>query len=62
MIFIDYRRRFFLKYLIILQVIQEVGLCICLFDILSASEEIVHYGNGASYAKGIRINTHVLSY
>ncbi|CAB4480647.1 unnamed protein product [Rhizophagus irregularis] len=33
------------------KVIQEVGLCICLFDILSASEEIVHYGNGASYAK-----------
>ncbi|CAG8600266.1 2213_t:CDS:2 [Funneliformis caledonium] len=33
------------------RIIQEVGLCICLFDILSASEEIVHYGNGASYAK-----------
>ncbi|CAG8519307.1 15019_t:CDS:2 [Acaulospora morrowiae] len=33
------------------KVIQEVGLCICLYDIISASEEIVHYGNGASYAK-----------
>ncbi|RHZ72826.1 hypothetical protein Glove_238g6 [Diversispora epigaea] len=32
------------------KVIQEIGLCICLFDILSASEEVVHYGNGASYA------------
>ncbi|CAG8540506.1 25554_t:CDS:2 [Dentiscutata erythropus] len=33
------------------KVIQDVGLCICLFEIISASEEIVHYGDGASYAK-----------
>ncbi|CAG8727830.1 19953_t:CDS:2 [Gigaspora margarita] len=33
------------------KVIQNVGLCICLFEIISASEETVHYGNGASYAK-----------
>ncbi|CAJ0629527.1 9017_t:CDS:2 [Entrophospora sp. SA101] len=33
------------------KVVQGVGLCICLFDILNASEEIVHYGDGASYAR-----------
>lgn len=38
--------------LILSKVIQGVGLCICLFDILNASEEIVHYGDGASYARG----------
>ncbi|KAF7731923.1 DNA-directed RNA polymerase III subunit RPC8 [Apophysomyces ossiformis] len=33
------------------KVVQEVGLCICVHDILEASEGIILYGDGCSYKK-----------
>ncbi|ORX55784.1 hypothetical protein DM01DRAFT_1321129 [Hesseltinella vesiculosa] len=33
------------------KVVQEVGLCICVFDILSTSDRYILYGDGCSYVK-----------
>ncbi|KAI8333574.1 DNA-directed RNA polymerase III subunit RPC8-like protein [Chlamydoabsidia padenii] len=33
------------------KVVQEVGLCICVFDILTTSEGFILYGDGCSYVK-----------
>lgn len=34
------------------KVVQEVGLCICVHDILHTSEGFILYGDGCSYVKG----------
>lgn len=34
------------------KVVQEVGLCICVHDILHTSEGFILYGDGCSYIKG----------
>lgn len=36
------------------KVVQEVGLCICVHDILHTSEGFILYGDGCSYIKGER--------
>ena len=36
------------------KVVQEVGLCICVHDILEKSEGFILYGDGCSYVKGLR--------
>ncbi|CAG8543331.1 1089_t:CDS:2 [Paraglomus occultum] len=33
------------------KVVHDVGLCVCLHDIIDTSEEFVHYGDGSSYVK-----------
>ncbi|KAI8577654.1 hypothetical protein K450DRAFT_251127 [Umbelopsis ramanniana AG] len=33
------------------KVVQEIGLCISLFDIIEASEGVIHHGDGCSYVK-----------
>ncbi|CAM0143080.1 unnamed protein product [Umbelopsis sp. WA50703] len=33
------------------KVVQEIGLCVSLFDILEASEGVIHHGDGCSYVK-----------
>jgi DNA-directed RNA polymerase III subunit RPC8 len=40
------------------KVVQEVGLCICVHDILETSEGFILYGDGCSYMKGIQRNLH----
>jgi hypothetical protein len=37
------------------KVVQEVGLCICVHDILETSEGFILYGDGCSYMKGTRL-------
>lgn len=34
------------------KVVQEVGLCICIHDVLHTSEGFILYGDGCSYIKG----------
>jgi DNA-directed RNA polymerase III subunit RPC8 len=34
------------------KVVQEVGLCVSVFDILKTSEGFILYGDGCSYIKG----------
>ncbi|GAB5585717.1 DNA-directed RNA polymerase III complex subunit Rpc25 [Umbelopsis nana] len=33
------------------KVVQEIGLCVSLFDITEASEGVIHHGDGCSYVK-----------
>jgi DNA-directed RNA polymerase III subunit RPC8 len=35
------------------KVVQEIGLCISLFDVIEASEGVIHHGDGCSYVKGL---------
>ena len=38
------------------QVIQEIGLCICLYDILSASDGLIGHGTGIVNVNGRRLS------
>ena len=41
------------------KVVQEVGLCICVHDILHTSEGFILYGDGCSYVKGKYQRAHI---
>jgi hypothetical protein len=43
------------------KVIQKIGLCICLFDLLSASEGLIGHGTGLVNVNGISPRSSVLS-
>ena len=39
---------------IVLQIIQKIGLCICVYDILSASDGLIGHGTGIVNVNGVR--------